>query len=165
MEKMISLFSDLRRIDDLINDLDEGIKGVYLIAIEETKTLIIGQSTNIVGRFKSHLYAMRLYGLKRQNVTTSNLEVKVSQEPWKPSWENPWQDIEMIGEQNFIERIKSKREIADKFASLGTVNVKIESAKKGEIDLYITCYKSKDVIERAFLLLKDLQWFLEMSQY
>ena len=68
MEKMIKIFSDLVRIDDLINDLDEGIRGVYLIAIEETKTLIIGQSTNIIGRFKSHLYAMRLYGLSRQNV-------------------------------------------------------------------------------------------------
>ena len=137
---------------------------------QEDKTLIArlipysGSIKEITVEFDKNEIIMK-GSIKGKHIVSSNLEVKVSGEPWQPSWEKPWQNIELIGEKIIIERIKSKKTIADKLASLGTSTVKIESVKKGEIQICIICDESKKTIDSAYTLVKELQSFLEQSQY
>ena len=55
--------------------------------------------------------------------------------------------------------------MVDNFTFLRKSTVKIESVKEGEIQLSITCTESKEAIERDYVLIKELQSFLELFQY
>ncbi len=153
-----SLFSSIQyRVQDLFFEKKEKTIIACLIPYS-------GSIKEIRVEFDKTRIAMKAC-MKGEKITAPNLEIIVSGEPKRPSWENPWQNIELIGENEFIERIKSRGTMADNFVSLGTSTVKIESAKEGEIHLCITCDESKEAIERAYSLIKELQSFLELSQY
>ena len=103
--------------------------------------------------------------LKKPNLPQINLELKTGGEPRQPSWEDPWQDITLIGEENVIKRIKMRSEIADRLVSLGEAKVKVESKNERELCLQLTCNETQEAIKIAYSLIKDLQFFFEISYY
>lgn len=94
-----------------------------------------------------------------------DLELKIDQEPRDLSWDDPWQDITLLGEEKIIKGIKMRSEIADRLASLGTAVVKVESQTKGEICLQITCNETEEALKLTHSLIKDLQLMFEIAFY
>lgn len=103
--------------------------------------------------------------LKRPNLQLGNLILKTEGEPRQPSWDDPWKDITIIGEEEIIEQIKQRSEIANQLASLGKVEIKVESQNKGDICIQLICNETKETVKNAYSLIKDLQLFLEISFY
>jgi parallel beta-helix repeat protein len=103
--------------------------------------------------------------LKRENIPITSLELKIEGEPKEPSWDDPWQDISILGEAKIIKGIKARSEIANRLKSLGTAVIKFESQTKGEICFQLTCNEAKESVKLAYLLIKDLQLFFEISLY
>ena len=103
--------------------------------------------------------------LKKLGLPLINLELKCEGEPRQLSWEDPWEDITVIGEENILNRIKMRAEIASHLASLGTVEIKVQSESKEEICIQLSCVEVDEVIKNAFTLIRDLQLFLEVSTY
>ena len=153
-----SLFSSIQY---RVQDLSFEKKGKTLIACLIPYS---GSIKEIRVEFDKHRIIMEGW-MRGEKIKAPNLEIKVYGEPRRPSWEDPWLDIELNGDFNFIDQIKSRGTMADNFASLGTCTVKIKSDKEGEIHLCIMCAESKETIERAYTLIKELQSFLELSQF
>lgn len=103
--------------------------------------------------------------LNRPLLPQVSFELKIEGLSSQPSWDNPWQDIRLYGEEIILDRIRTKRGIAEKLNSLGTASAKVESHKQGEICIYITCIERQDVIEIAYSLMKDFQSFCEILLY
>ncbi|MFX0124088.1 MAG: hypothetical protein ACFFAE_10660 [Candidatus Hodarchaeota archaeon] len=103
--------------------------------------------------------------LKKPNLPLVKLELKTEGEPRQLSWEDPWQNITLFGEENVLKRIKMRTEIAERIVSLGEAEVKVESQTKGEICLRLSCIETEEAIKSAYSLIKDLQLFFEISFY
>ncbi|UCE13691.1 MAG: zinc ribbon domain-containing protein [Candidatus Heimdallarchaeota archaeon] len=103
--------------------------------------------------------------LKRQNLPLVNFDLNKDGLPSQPSWDDPWQNIATSGEEIMLDRIRTKRGIAEKLNTLNTVSVRVESPKQGEICIFITCTERQDVIESAYSLMKEIQSFCEISLY
>ena len=103
--------------------------------------------------------------LKRLNLSEVNLESKIDGEPRQPSWDDLWEEITLIGEEKIINRIKLRREIANRLASIGTALIKVGSPTKGEICIQLTSNETPEVVKEAYLLIKDIQSFFEISYY
>lgn len=157
-EEKRTLFSSFQyQVQDLIfEEEDEGIV-VRLIPFS-------GSIKEIKVTFNQNQIIMEGC-LKKQNLPLVNLELKTEGEPRQPSWEDPWQDIALIGEEKVLKRIKMRSGIAHQFVSLGEAKIKVESQKKGEICLQLTCNETEEAIKIAYSLIKDLQLFLEISFY
>lgn len=58
-----------------------------------------------------------------------------------------------------------RTEIADHFVSLGSVEIKVKSESKWEKCIHLSCAEVDEVIPNAFMLIRDLQLFFEISMY
>ncbi|MFX1285016.1 MAG: zinc ribbon domain-containing protein [Promethearchaeota archaeon] len=157
-EEKRSLFTSIQyQVQDLVFEQDDTGPFVRIIpysgSLEEIR----------VDFFKNQIIMSGC--LRRQNLPLVNLELKINEEPRQPSWDDPWLDITLSGEERILKRIKLRSEIANRLASLGTALIKVESEVKGEICLHLTCKETQDAIRLAYSLLKDLQLFLEISFY
>ncbi|MHA2247004.1 MAG: right-handed parallel beta-helix repeat-containing protein [Candidatus Hodarchaeales archaeon] len=151
-----SLFSSIQyRVQDLIFEQSDAGPLVRLVPYS-------GSIKEILVEFKQNQIVMSGY-LQQQNLPRMNLELKIDGKPRKPSWDNPWQDITLLGEEKIIKGIKQNTEIAGQLSSLGTALVKVESPTKGEISLHLTCNETNEAIEHAYSLIKDLQLFFDSS--
>jgi hypothetical protein len=103
--------------------------------------------------------------MKKLGLPSINMGLKCEGEPRQLSWENPWQNIVLIGEDQFLKRIKMRAEIADHIVSLGTVEIKVKSETEGEICIQLSCVEVDEAIKKSFTLIRDLQLFLEISTY
>lgn len=91
--------------------------------------------------------------------------MKIDEAPRIPSYDNPWTDITLVGEEKIIQQIKLRNEIANRLLSLGSAVVKVESPIKGELNLQLTCNADVEAIKQAYSLIKDLQLFFDISSY
>ncbi|MFX0206980.1 MAG: hypothetical protein ACFFDT_13415, partial [Candidatus Hodarchaeota archaeon] len=103
--------------------------------------------------------------LRRENIPEINLEIKIKGEPKESLWDDPWQDISLLGEEKIIKGIKMRSEIANRLNSLGSATVKFKSKVKGEICFQLVCNETKEAVKLAYSLIKDLQLFFEISLY
>lgn len=100
-----------------------------------------------------------------ENFPRINLEMKIDEAPRIPSYDDPWTDITLAGEEKIIQQIKLRNEIANRLLSLGSAVVKVESHIKGELNLQLTCNADVEAIKQAYSLIKDLQLFFDISSY
>lgn len=103
--------------------------------------------------------------LIKPNLPKIDLKLKTEGEPRQASWEDPWRDISLIGEENVLKRLQMRSEIADQLVSLGTVEIKVESQIKGELCFELSCNETEEAIKVAYSLIKDLRLFFEISLY
>jgi hypothetical protein len=81
------------------------------------------------------------------------------------SWDNPWDNILLEGEEEIIRRYKHRNEMVHHLSSLSRAILEAKSPSKGEICISITCIESEETIKIAISLLRDLQSFFEISFY
>lgn len=103
--------------------------------------------------------------LTQQKMAISNLEIKIEGKPRPYSWDNPWQDITLLGEEKIINRLKNRTELANRLISLGTAVLKVNTIAKGDICVQVTCNDNDDVIKNAYSLITDIKSFIEISLY
>ncbi len=103
--------------------------------------------------------------MKRPSLPEVVLKAKIDRDPQPASWDKPWDDIFLEGEEKIIQRLKHRYEIAHHLSSLGKTMLEAKSPSKGEICISITCIESEEAIKFAFSLLRDLQSFFEISFY
>ena len=157
-EEKQSLFSSIEyQVQDMI--FEQGDTGPIVLIIPYS-----GSIKEIKVNFDKNQIIMSGC-LKRQNLPLANLELQINGEPRQPSWDDPWQDITLSGEEKILKQIKLRSEIADRLTSLGTALIKVESQTKGEICIQLTCTEAKEAIKHAYSLIKDLQLFFEISFY
>lgn len=101
--------------------------------------------------------------LSQQNAPSVDLELKTEGEPRRLTGFDPWQTITLAGEDHILKRLKLRRGIARKMASLGTVTVKVDSPLIDKICIQIACNDSKESIAQSYALMKDCSSFLEYS--
>lgn len=157
-QEIRSLFSSIQyQVQDLI--FEQGDIGPKVRIIPYS-----GSIEQILAEFDEHQVTMSGC-LKRMNLPKVNLELKTDGEPRQPSWDDPWEEITLIGEEKIINKIKSRREIANRLASIGTAHIKVGSPTKGEICIRLTSNETPEVVKDAYLLIKDMQSFFELSYY
>jgi hypothetical protein len=153
-----SLFSSIRyQVQDLI--FEQGDDGPKVRILPYS-----GSIKQILVEFEENQVTMSGC-LKRLNLPKVNLELKIDGEPRQLSWDDPWEGITLMGEEKIISRIKLRSEIANRLASVGTALIKVRSPTKGEICIRLTGNRTPEVIENAYLLIKDIQSFFEISYY
>jgi parallel beta-helix repeat protein len=99
--------------------------------------------------------------LERSDNLIVNFELKIDELPESFSYDDPWQDIKLIGDENIILGIKQQSEIANRLTSIGTALVKVESSTKGEIWIELTFDESKEAVNHAYSLIKNLQTLID----
>ncbi|MFX1283626.1 MAG: hypothetical protein ACFFB5_08225 [Promethearchaeota archaeon] len=145
------------RVQDMIFDQSNTDLVVRLIPYS-------GSMKEIKVRFNNNQIVMN-GSLKQPNLPKVSLELKITGKPREPSWDDLWQEITITGDEKIITGIKQKSEISYRLSSLGTALVKVESPKKGEINLTITCNETREAITQAYTLITNLQSFFEISIY
>ncbi len=97
-----SLFSSIQyQVQDLI--FEQGDVGPKVRIIPYS-----GSIEQILAEFDENQVTMSGC-LKRLNLPKVNLELKTDGEPRQPSWDDPWEDITLIGEEKIINRLKLRR--------------------------------------------------------
>ena len=104
-------------------------------------------------------------GIKRSSLPKVDLKANIDQDPQPASWDNPWDNILLEGEEEIIRRLKHRNQIAHHLSSLGRAILEAKSSSKGEICIKITCNESEETIKITYSLLRDLQSFFELSFY
>jgi hypothetical protein len=82
-------------------------------------------------------------------------------EPQAPTWDDPWKNIELTGNDNILEQIKFRTAIANRINEVGNIKIDITGSKDG-IFYSVQVTKSKPAITTGYSLLIDLVWFFEM---
>ncbi len=149
-----ALFSSIQyRVQDIIYEQSETDFFVRLIPY-------FGSIKEMTTQFDRNQIIMRGW-LEQRDKRLIKLELKIDESPTQFSYDEPWRDITLIGNEDVIQGIKQRREIANRLISLGTALVKVESPPIGRICIQITSQESKETINNAFFLLQELQSFID----
>ncbi len=92
-----------------------------------------------------------------------SLHITNTHESRSPSWENPWKEIDIKGNEFIVKQLKHRTAIANRIKELGTMKIDITGSKNG-IKYDILGLKSKEGITIGYSLLLDLVWFFEMIE-
>lgn len=87
-------------------------------------------------------------------------------EPRERSWNNPWGDITISGNNHeIIEKLKIRSEIAGRMSSMGTVKIHIESSRNDSLCISLDFDSNKLMMDLAYSVVKDLQFFFDIAIY
>jgi hypothetical protein len=95
-----------------------------------------------------------------------SMHIENTGDPREADWDNPWRNISIEGNNNtLLEKIRNRREIADRLASMKSGKITVKNTDNKMIRIEIKTEETPENVNLAYSLLKDIQWFLEITLY
>jgi len=134
------------------------------ITYEENRVIISTFSTQVPQLFVTFPQSERvkITGISVQKPKEIfKISINNSHEPQPPSWDNPWKNIKVTGNESIFVQLKHRSAIANRINEVGNINIDITGSEDG-ISYTIQVDKSKLAITTGYSLFIDLIWFFEM---
>lgn len=140
------------QVKNIILEKDRIVISPYFSSIKEIIMTINGSKAKMEALMK----------ISEGNIVELNM--KVAGKPRNNFWDNPWDDIAISGnDKEIIKSLIARSDIAAKLNSMGTADINISTKNAKIACISIIFIFNKTMIELAYSLLKNLQFFFELA--